>query len=490
MPNHPYLDGKVKKLLIGGRWLESRSGGVFSSINPSTGRSQAQIAQATAEDVDLAVNAAREAFEGPWSQFSPYDRQCLMLKIAEVIEREFDSLGLLETLDMGAPIARTRMFKRWMLQAMRYYAAQAVTIRGETIENSVPGTFISYTIKQPLGVVGGIIPWNGPLVTQLWSICPTLATGCTLVLKPAEEAALSALRLAELMTEAGVPDGVINVVPGPGSTAGAALAAHPLVDKIAFTGSTVTGRKVVEASIKNMKRVAVELGGKSPDIIFDDANLELAVPGAAMGCFGNSGQVCYAGTRLFVQNGIYKRFVGALTDFTRQLRVGDSLDPATNLGPLVSEVQLSRVQEYLRIGAEEGAELAVGGKRLGGELAEGYFIEPTILAGVRNDMRVAREEIFGPVLAIIPFDDEIEVVRMANETAYGLGGAVWTTDIARAHRVSRAIRSGMMWVNCYGITEPTVPYGSARRLSGYGTKGGPHHVDEYLADKAIWIRAA
>jgi aldehyde dehydrogenase (NAD+) len=487
-PAHPYLDGKVKNLLIGGRWVESQSGRTFTSINPSTGRVQAEIAQADGDDVDSAVHAAREAFEGPWRRLTPYDRQNLMLSIAEVIDREFDSLGLLETLDMGAPLIRTRSYKRWMLQAFRFYAAQSVNIRGDTLENSVPGSFMSYTVKEPIGVVGGIIPWNGPLVSQLWSICPTLATGCTLVLKPAEEAALSALRLGEIMMSAGVPPGVINIVPGPGQTAGAALASHPMVDKIAFTGSTVTGRKIVEASAQNMKRVAVELGGKSPDIVFADADLALAVPGAAMGCFGNSGQVCYAGTRLLVQRSIHDEFVSRLVAFTRQLRVGDSCDPSTVLGPLVSLAQLNRVEGYLHLAKSEGVDIAAGGRRLGGELSDGYFIEPTVLANVRNEMRIAQEEIFGPVVCVIPFDDEEHAIRLANETQYGLGGAVWTTDIGRAHRIARAVRTGMVWVNCYGITDPSVPYGGAMRMSGYGTKGGPHHIAEYLHEKTVWVR--
>jgi aldehyde dehydrogenase (NAD+) len=481
---HPFLDGQIKKLLIGGEWVEAAAGGTFQSLNPSTGQPIATVAQGQAEDIDRAVRAARAAFEGEWSTWKPFDRQALMLKIADRIEERFDDLGLLETLDMGAPVARTRLFKRWLLQAFRYYASQAVNIHGQTLENSFPGSFMSYTVKDPIGVVGGIIPWNGPLISQLWSICPTLATGCTLVLKPAEEAPLSALFLAEIMMEAGVPPGVINVVPGPGPTAGAALAAHPGVDKIAFTGSTATGRKIVEASAVNMKKVAVELGGKSPDIVFDDADLEIAVPGAAMGCFNNSGQVCYAGTRLFVQKGIHDDFVARLAAFGKTLKVGDSLDPATQLGPLVSQAQLDRVTRYVALAREEGAEVVCGGERLG---TEGYFVEPTILSGVRNDMRVAQEEIFGPVVSVIPFEDEAEAIRLANDIEYGLGGAVWTQDVGRAHRVSRAIRAGIVWVNCYGVTDPSISYGGTK-MSGYGGKGGPEHIEDYLYAKTVWIR--
>lgn len=484
--DHPFLDGRTKRLLIGGAWVEAVSGETFDVHNPSTGAVIAQVARGGPEDIDRAVAAARAAFEGDWSRWTPFDRQNLMLKIADAVEREFDDLGRLETLDMGAPTARTSLFKRWMLQAFRYYAAQAVGIRGEVLENSFPGSFMSYTVKDPVGVVGGIIPWNGPLITQLWSICPTLASGCTLVLKPAEEAPLSALRLAEIMIEAGLPAGVINIVPGPGATAGAALAAHPGVDKIAFTGSTATGRKIIEASASNMKTVAVELGGKSADIVFDDADLDIAVPGAAMACFNNTGQVCYAGTRLFVQRGIHDAFVERLAAFARTLRVGDATDASTQLGPLASAAQLGRVQGYLKIAVDEGAVIAAGGGQPEG-LGDGYYVEPTVLTGVTNDMRVAREEIFGPVVSVIPFDTEEEVVALANDSEYGLGGGLWTRDVGRAHRVARAIRTGMMWVNCYGVTDPSIPYGSAK-MSGYGVKGGPGHIEEYLYKKTVWVR--
>ena len=483
---HPFLDGKPKRMLIGGQWVAALSGKTFDSVNPSTGKVIAELAEGGAEDVDHAVAAARAAFDGPWSKFKPFDRQALMLKIADTVERHFDDLALLETLDMGAPIARTSTYKRWIVQALRFYAGQAVALAGETPHNSFPGDMFSYTLRAPLGVVGGIIPWNGPLISQLWSIAPTLATGCTLVLKPAEEASLGVLRFAEIMQEAGLPDGVVNVITGMGSVAGARLAAHPDVDKIAFTGSTITGRKIIEASAVNMKRVAVELGGKSPDIIFADADLDKAVPGAGMGCFNNSGQICYAGTRVFVQRAIYDEFVERLGAFSKTIKVGDSLDPTTQLGPLVSARQLSTVTSYFDIARSEGAQVVSGGERLAGDLAEGYFVPPTVLSGMTNDMRTAREEIFGPVASVIAFDTEEEAIRLANDTQYGLGGAVWTQNVGTAHRVARDVRAGMMWVNCYGTTEAPVT-SEGFRMSGYGAKGGRRHVDEYLFNKSVWM---
>ena len=419
---HPYADGSYKKMLIDGKWVDAASGKKFETHNPATGELLATVAEGDAEDINRAVAAARRAFEGPWSKVKPFERQNILLKLADLVEKNFEELSQLDTLDMGAPISRTRGNKLRVLGMLRYYAGQATAIHGETIENSLPGEFFSYTLKEPVGVVGAIIPWNGPLAASVWKIGPAIATGCTVVLKPAEEAPLTSLRLAELCMEAGVPPGVINVVPGYGETAGAALAAHPDVDKVAFTGSHVTGQSIIRASAGNLKRVSLELGGKSPDIVFADADLDAAVPGAAMAVFANSGQICSAGTRLFVERKIYDEFVGRVAEFGKKLQVGNGLDPNTQIGPLVSEQQMERVSGYLAIGQQEGAKAVAGGGRLTeGALAKGYFVPPTVFADVQDTMRIAQEEIFGPVISAIPFKDSDELIKRANATTFGLG---------------------------------------------------------------------
>jgi len=481
---HPFLAGEVKKLFIGGEWIDAVSGETFDCVDPSRGASAIKVARGGAEDIDRAVAAARAAFEGEWSNWSAFDRQALMLKVAEAIDARFEELARLESIDMGAPLARTGLFRRWIQQTFRYYAAQAMNTKGDIFNNSVPGNFMAYSHKAPVGVVGAIIPWNGPMITQLWSICPTLASGCTLVLKPAEEAPLSTLMMAEILHDAGVPAGVINVVPGPGPTAGAALASHMDVNKINITGSTLTGRKIIEASASNMKRVAVELGGKSPDIVFADADLDAAATGAAMACFTNTGQVCFAGTRLFVQHSIYNDFVERVAEVGRKLKVGPALDEASQLGPLASQAQLDRVKGYFEIARQDGARLVSGGEPL--DVDGGFFVPPTVYADVTNDMRIAREEIFGPVLAAIPFDTEEEAIALANDTVYGLGGGVWSRDVGRVHRVAHAIRTGMVWANCYGVTDPAVTFVGSKQ-SGYGVKGGPYALDEFLAAKTVWL---
>jgi aldehyde dehydrogenase (NAD+) len=480
------FDGKTKKLFIGGEWVEAASGKTFETANPANGEVIARIAEGDAEDIDRAVRAARRAFEGEWSKWTPQQRMALLLRVADLVEKNFDELMLIDTLDMGAPIARTPYMKPMVLGAIRFYASQAFNTAGNTVPNSLPGEFRTFTLRAPVGVVGGIIPWNGPIVSQWWLLGPTLATGCTLVLKPAEDASLIVLRMAELLQEAGVPPGVINVVPGFGATAGQALAEHLDVDKIVFTGSTATGQKIIRASANNIKRVQLELGGKSPDIVFADADLGKAVPGAAMAVYANTGQICFAGTRLFVQRSIQEEFLERLKVFTKTLKIGPGIDPSTQLGPLVNKKQLERVTGYLDIGSNEGARLVVGGGRPGGDLAKGYFIEPTVFADVSNMMRIAREEIFGPVISVIGFEDAEEALRLANDTPYGLGGAVWTQNLSTAMRMSEKIKSGSVWVNCYGAIDPSVGFGGYR-MSGYGWKGGPDQVEGYLYQKSVTV---
>jgi aldehyde dehydrogenase (NAD+) len=445
--SHPYADGSYKKMLIDGKWVDAASGKKFETLNPATGELLATVAEGDAEDINRAVTAARRAFEGPWSKVKPFERQSLLLRLADLVEKNFEELSQLDTLDMGAPISRTRGNKLRVLGMLRYYAGQATALHGETIENSLPGDIFSYTLKEPVGVVGAIIPWNGPLAATVWKIGPAIATGCTVVLKPAEEAPLTSLRLAELVMEAGIPPGVVNVVPGYGETAGAALASHPGVDKVAFTGSHVTGQSIIRASAGNLKRVSLELGGKSPDIVFADADLDAAVPGAAMAVFANSGQICSAGTRLFVEHKIYDEFVSRVAEYGKKLQVGNGLDPNTQIGPLVSEQQLERVSSYLAIGQKEGAKALAGGARLTeGTLSKGYFVPPTVFANVQDNMRIAQEEIFGPVISAISFQDSDDLIQRANATTFGLGSGVWTTNVSKAVKISKALRAGSVWV--------------------------------------------
>jgi aldehyde dehydrogenase (NAD+) len=482
----PFSASTACNLLIDGRSVPALSGAYFETRNPATGAVLARVAQAGAADIDLAVAAARRAFEGEWSRFTPFERQQCLLQLADLVDRDFEAFSLLDTLDMGAPISFTRGRRQRAIGMLRFYAGLCTTIHGETLPSSLPNVF-SYTLKEPVGVVGAITPWNAPLTSTIWKIGPILATGCTVVVKPSEEAPLTALRLGELVLEAGFPPGVVNIVTGFGEPAGAALAAHPGVDKVAFTGSDLTGRKIIAASGANIARVTLELGGKSPDIVFADAKLEDAVTGAGMGVFHNTGQICSAGTRILVERPIYEAFRERLVDFAQNLRVGDGADPGTQIGPVVSAKQLRRVNHYLELGAQEGAAVQGGGRPAAMVSGEGYFVAPAVLAGVRNDMRVAQEEIFGPVACLIPFDTEAEAFSIANATPFGLGGGVWTENVSRAHRAAKAIRAGTIWVNCYGLLDPVIPFGGYK-ASGYGRESGVQHVDDYLQTKAVVMR--
>jgi aldehyde dehydrogenase (NAD+) len=481
-----FLANPNKLHFIDGKWVPSLSGETFETFNPATGRVLATLARGGSEDVDVAVAAARRAFEGPWSRLTPHQRYALMLRVCDLLERNFEELATIESLDMGAPFSRTRAMKNGLIQTVMYFASQAMNYSGTTIPNSLPGNYTTLTLKAPVGVVGGIIPWNAPMISMWWIMGGALATGCTAIIKTAEDASLTTLRTAELLMEAGVPDGVINVVTGYGAEAGAALAAHSDVNRIAFTGSTDTGREIIKASATNMKRIQLELGGKSPDIVFADANLDKAVPGAAMGVYHNSGQICSAGTRIFVQRSIREEFVARLVEFSRKIKVGNPFDAGTQLGPLVSKKQLDRVLGYIRIGSQQGADLACGGLRLEGELADGYFVAPTVFSNVRNDMTIAREEIFGPVASVIPFDTVEEALALANDTVYGLGGAVWTSNVSTMLKAMHGIKAGKIWINCYGLGDPAVGF-SGYKQSGYGMKGGAQHVEGFLYEKSVYI---
>ena len=484
-----FVTGESPAMLIDGAHVPAVSGETFETLNPATGELLARLPAADAPDVDRAVASARRAFEdGPWATMKPFDRQRIMMRFADLVEANHEDLAILDTLDMGAPIQRMRGNLRRAVGMARFYAGLTTALRGETIANSIPGDFQTQTLREPVGVVGAIIPWNNPHIAFIWKVGAAIAAGCTVVLKPAEEASLSALWLGEMLLEAGLPNGVVNVVTGFGETAGAALSAHPGVDKIAFTGSTATGQAIVRAASSTLKRVTLELGGKSPNIVFKDADLDLAVPGAAMAAFINSGQVCSAGTRLFVERDIYDDFVSAMSAYSQSLTVGNGLDATTQLGPLVSQTQLERVTSYFAIGRAEGAAVSSGGERLvEGDFASGYYVAPTIFTDVHNEMRVATEEIFGPVVSVMAFDDYESVVRLANASPFGLGGGVWTNDLNKANRTVKALRTGTVWVNCYGQMDPAVPFGGYR-MSGYGREGGVQHLDEFLETKAVWIQ--
>ncbi len=475
--------------LIDGQLVEPSGGNWFDAVDPCTGAVIAQIAEGNAEDIDRAVRSARAAFEGPWSRFKPSERQACLLKLADLVEAEFDDIALVDTLEMGRPITPSGNFVSMVTRALRHYAGLATTIHGETMGNSSPVELLSYTLREPVGVVGAIIPWNGPVFCAAWKCAPALAAGCTVVMKPSEKGSLTPLRFGELCLEAGIPPGVVNVVTGHGPV-GAALSHHPDVDKLTFTGSCGTGQKIIEASAGTVKRVTMELGGKSPNIVFADANLDLAVPAAAMAIFNNSGQVCSAGSRIYVERAIHDQFVARLVEFAQTLKIGHTLDPSTQIGPIVSQGQFDRVCSFLDIGPHEGVEVALGGAPLRDPgFDKGFFVPPTVFGQARDHMRVVREEIFGPVACVLPFDTLDEVIARANDTVFGLAAAVWTRDITRAHQAVKRIKAGTVWVNHYGAMDPAVPFGGYK-MSGYGREGGTEHIESYLQTKGVWIRTS
>jgi acyl-CoA reductase-like NAD-dependent aldehyde dehydrogenase len=472
-----------KKLLIGGRWVAAQSGQTLPSENPVTEQEITQIARAGAADVDLAVTAAQKAFEGPaWGGMNPHDRTRLLFKVASAIDAHSEELALLETLDNGMPLMAARFMVQATARQFEYFAGWPTKMTGAVQPSDQ--AFFNYTTREPLGVCGQIIPWNAPLLMAGWKLAPALACGNTVVLKPAEQTSLSVLRLGELMLEVGLPDGVVNIVTGIGPEAGEAIVNHPRIAKIAFTGSTRVGKDILRKSADNLKKVTLELGGKSPNVIFSDADIHMALTFATMGYCSLSGQVCVAGTRIFAQESICDELSARLVAMAQEQKLGDPMKPETTMGPLISRQQLKRVSDYVSVGRDEGARLLTGGQRSGNK---GYFHQPTIFTNVRPDMRIVREEIFGPVAVIIPFKDENDAVLQGNTTDYGLGAAVWTRDVGRAHRVARSLKAGTVWVNTYADGDPTMPFGGYKQ-SGIGRENGAEVIEAYTQTKAVFVR--
>ena len=474
-----------RKLFINGQWTDAASGKSFETPNPATGETLAQVAEGDAEDINRAVRAARAAFDGPWSRMTPSERGRIIWRIGDLILAHTDELAQLESLDNGKPFAVAQAADVPLAADLFHYmAGWATKIEGNTINISVPympgANFHSYTLREPVGVVGQIIPWNFPLLMAAWKLGPALATGNCVVLKPAEQTPLTALRLAELIAEAGVPDGVVNVVTGFGETAGAALAAHDDVDKVAFTGSTEVGRLIVKAAAGNLKKVTLELGGKSPNIVFEDA-ADGAIEGAANAIFFNHGQCCVAGSRLYVHQSRFDEVVGGVAEIAKSIKLGSGMEAGTQMGPLVSEEQLQRVSSYLESGKAEGATAVVGGGRFGDQ---GFFIEPTVLTNTHGQMKVVREEIFGPVVVAAPFSDLDEIAAQANDTEYGLGAGIWTKDISKAHALAKKIRAGTVWINCYNVFDASLPFGGYKQ-SGWGREMGHEALEAYTEVKAV-----
>ena len=478
--------GAPRQLFINGQWADAASGKTFATPNPATGDTLANIAEGDAEDIDRAVRAARRAFEeGPWSRMTPSERGRIIWRIGDLILEHTDELAQLESLDNGKPFPVAQGADVPLAADLFHYmAGWATKIEGNTINISVPympgANFHSYTLREPVGVCGQIIPWNFPLLMAAWKLGPALATGNCVVLKPAEQTPLTALRLAELMAEAGVPDGVVNVVTGFGETAGAALAAHLDVDKVAFTGSTEVGKLILQAAAGNLKKVSLELGGKSPNIVFDDAEPG-AVEGAANAIFFNHGQCCVAGSRLFVQQSRFDEVVDGVAEIAKSIKLGAGMESGTQMGPLVSDEQLRRVTGYLESGKADGATAVTGGGRFGDR---GYFVEPTVITNTTPDMKIVREEIFGPVVVAAPFSDLDEIAAAANDSEYGLGAGIWTRDISKAHALAKKIRAGTVWINCYNVFDASLPFGGYKQ-SGWGREMGHEVLEAYTEVKAV-----
>ncbi|KYG35407.1 aldehyde dehydrogenase family protein [Priestia endophytica] len=477
-----FLEG-TKKLYINGSFIESANGKTFETVNPATGEMLARVAEAEEEDINRAVEAARDAFDnGPWSRMGTAERSRLIYKLADLIEENKQELAELESLDNGKPMRELIAADLPLtIEHFRYYAGWSTKIMGQTIPSQ--GNFFTYTKHEPLGVVGQIIPWNFPLLMAAWKLGAALATGCTVVLKPAEQTPLSALYLAELIEEAGFPKGVVNIVPGYGETAGAPLVNHKKIDKIAFTGSTSVGKAIMRQASETLKKVTLELGGKSPNIILPDADLTKALPGALNGIMFNQGQVCSAGSRLYIQKKQYDNVVADLASTAKNIKVGIGLDQETEMGPLVSSEQHNTVKRYIESGKSQGAELVAGGKV---PFEKGYFMEPTIFANVDDSMTIAKEEIFGPVVAAMPYDTLDDLIDKANDTEYGLAAGVWTQDLKSAHYIANRLKAGTVWVNCYNAFDAAVPFGGYKQ-SGIGREMGSYALENYTEVKAVWI---
>jgi aldehyde dehydrogenase (NAD+) len=472
-------------MYIGGRWLDAESGQRFDSVNPFTGSVWATAPLAGPVDVDAAVRAAADALAGPWGSMSATERGRLMRRLAELIAEHAEELAILETTDCGKLLREMSGQMAALPEWYHYFAGAADKLEGRTIP--APKTnFLAYTRREPIGVVGAVLPWNSPLLLLSFKLAPALAAGCTMVAKPAEQTPVSTLELARLVEAAGIPPGVFNVVTGAADT-GRALVGHPGVDKVAFTGSTAAGIEVMKTAADHLAKVTLELGGKSPNIVFEDADLDAATNGVIAGIFAATGQTCVAGSRLLVQRSVHDELVRRVVERARSIRLGNPLAPETEMGPVAFEDQMDRVLAHIEHAVAEGASLAYGGRRAdAAALRDGFFVEPTVFAGARNDMRLAQEEIFGPVLAAIPFDDEDDAIRIANETRYGLGSGVWTRDLQRAHRVAHAVKAGTVWVNCYRMIAYNVPFGGYKQ-SGIGRENGLEALDEYTQTKAVWI---